>query len=91
VGLAFVHCIAGSNPARGLYVCWFFYVVLSCVGTGLATDWPIVQEVLRCKTDRKSQPVWSAWDGFWHPPPPHRWCFRGDLRPAMDGQWLLEK
>jgi hypothetical protein len=34
--------IVGSNPAQGMSFC----VVLSCVGTGLATGRPLVQEVL---------------------------------------------
>jgi hypothetical protein len=45
--------IVGSNPARGVYVCMYvrtylrvFCVVLSCVGTGIATGRSPVQGVL---------------------------------------------
>jgi hypothetical protein len=38
--------IVGSNPARGMDVCVYSVFVLSCVGSGLATGWSIVQGVL---------------------------------------------
>jgi hypothetical protein len=46
--------IVGSNPARGMDVfCVYSVFVLSCVGSGLATVWSLVQGVLpivyKCK------------------------------------------
>jgi hypothetical protein len=45
--------IVGSNPARGMAVCVYSVFVLSCVGSGLATGWSLVQVVLpivyKCK------------------------------------------
>jgi hypothetical protein len=45
--------IVGSNPARGMDVCFHSVFVLSCVGSGLATEWSLVQGVLlfvyKCK------------------------------------------
>jgi hypothetical protein len=38
--------IVGSNPARGMDVCVYSVFVLSCVGSGLATVWSLVQGVL---------------------------------------------
>jgi hypothetical protein len=41
--------IVGSNPTRGMHVYMYVYVysvfVLSCVGTGLAMSWSLVQGV----------------------------------------------
>jgi hypothetical protein len=56
---ALVHWIAGSNPAYSMAVCpWFFYVVLSCVGTGLATGWSLVQEALPCVVNYLGNQKW---------------------------------
>jgi hypothetical protein len=45
--------IVGSNPARGMDVCVYSVFVLSCVVSGLATGWSLVQGVLsavyKCK------------------------------------------
>jgi hypothetical protein len=45
--------IMGSNPARGMDVCVYYVFVFSCVGSGLATGWSLVQGVLptvyKCK------------------------------------------
>jgi hypothetical protein len=45
--------ILGSNPARGMDVCVYSVFVLSCVGSGLATGWSLVQgflpTVYKCK------------------------------------------
>jgi hypothetical protein len=45
--------IVGSNSARGMDVCVYPVFVLSCVGSGLATGWSLVQGVLpivyKCK------------------------------------------
>jgi hypothetical protein len=43
--------IVGSNPTHGMDVCVCVYslFVLSCVGSGLAMDWSLVQGTLLCK------------------------------------------
>jgi hypothetical protein len=45
--------IVGSNPAKGMDVCVYSVFVLSCVGSGFATGWSLVQGVLpivyKCK------------------------------------------
>jgi hypothetical protein len=40
------HWVCSSNPARGMNVCAFFCVVLSCVGRGLAKGRTPVQRDL---------------------------------------------
>jgi hypothetical protein len=37
--------IVGSNPTQGMDVCCVYAFIL-CLGSGLATDWLLVQEVL---------------------------------------------
>jgi hypothetical protein len=61
--------IVGSNPARGMDVCVYSVFVLSCVGSGPATGWSLVQAVLPTVYKYKIKephirgglgPIWAA-------------------------------